>query len=147
MCPRHVLNLHARHSLPLTLLIDLQTVIFVKFKSIISNSSCKKSETNPEKEQIWNVFIGYCRRHIRSAVIVVAWYSSERPRHKLGTVIGSNIRPSDPNPEATLSSSFPSSFTLLSQSSYLSLWFEIALYVLSQQRPSMDSKTPSDSMQ
>ena len=146
MCPRHVLNLHARHSLPLTLLIDLQTVIFFKFKSIISNSSCKKSGTNPEQEQIWNVFIGYCRRRIRSAVIFVAWSSSERPRRKLGAVIGSNIRPSYPNPEATLSSSFPSSFTLLYQSSSLLSWFEIAVYVLSQQRPSMDSKTLSASL-
>ena len=70
----------------------------------------------------------------RSAIAVVTRSSSRRLRHDRCAVIGLKIGPSDPDPTAVLSSSFPSSFPTLSMSSSLLYYFVIAPYVSSQQR-------------
>ena len=70
------------------------------------------------------VFIGYmyssmCRHIVRcshgshGAVVRITRYSSLILRHYQGIVTRSKIVPSDPDPEAELSSSFPSSFLFI----------------------------------
>ena len=71
----------------------------------------------------------YIGRRGRSVIVVVARSSSVRPMHDQGALVGSKIGPSDHNSEAALLSSFPSSFLLLSMSSYPYSWFVIVVYV------------------
>ena len=111
---------------------------------------------------LWNIFtmefIGYLYvryipmcRYIgyrgRSIIFVVARSSSAIQRHDQGVVIRSKIEPSDTNPEAALSSSFPYLFLLLYPPLSPQSWFFIATYVSSQQRPSTDYKIPDVSLQ
>ena len=83
----------------------------------------------------------------RSAIAVVTRSSSRRLRHDRCAVIGLKIGPSDPDPTAVLSSSFPSSFPTLSMSSSLLYYFVIAPYVSSQQRKKIYCNISAVSMQ